>query len=465
MAGVSLALRRLLGSRSSVEQAAAFAYAGLAMAGPWLITAAVLVLLAREVDVPSKADARREFQAWVLHAYAVSAVLLGGLQLGAARHVSDRLYRGDARPLVPTFAGLALSSLALHALAAAGLAAVARPSPALAVAGAALMESLGLVGAALVFLGALRRFSLVLLAFALGGGVGLALRWTVFDGPGAEKPLWALAGANLFVFVFVAARLRAEFPSAGGCDYAWLGTLRRHPLLAVTGLAGAAGVWVDKAVHWFGPLSDRTPSGLPISPVYDQAFYLASLTVIPALSLLFVRIEVALHDRSRAFFRAMETGADLETVRRARRDLGRCFQDGLWRLVRLQAPLSLLAVVALPGLLEAVGAGWVQYYPFRLLCVAALLHVLVQAHVLAALHLGLYGLAATTAVAHAAGVAVFTTLALQAGWSYAGVGPVAGALAALALCHPAYRRAIRSLDRRTFLGPATPEPEPAGGPA
>lgn len=459
MAGVSLALRRLLGSRSSLEQAAGFAYAGLAMTGPWLLTAALLAVLGRDVEDPATAGARREFQAWVLHAYAASSLLLGALQLGAARHVSDRLYAGDATPLVPTFAGLALASLALHALAAAVLVAAAQPPAAVAVAGAALLESLGLVGSALVFLGALRRFGLVLLAFGLGGAAGLALRWTVFDGPGAEKPLWSLAAANLFVFVFIAARLRAEVPSSGGCDYAWLGALRKHPLLAVTGVAGAAGLWADKAVHWFGPLADASPSGLPISPVYDQAFYLASLTVIPALCLLFVRIEVALHDRSRAFFGAMEEGADLEAVRQGRRGLVRGFHDSLWRLVRLQAPVSLLAVAFLPGLLELLGVSWVQYYPFRLLCVAALLQVLVQAHVLAALHLGLYGLSAGTATAHAVGTALFTALFLRLGWTTAGLGPVAGALVALALFHPAYRRALRGLDRRTFL--AVPEPEPA----
>jgi uncharacterized membrane protein len=457
MAGVSLALRRLLGSRSSIEQAAGFAYAGLAMSGPWLITAAVLVLLGRDLANPATAGARQEFQAWVLYAYAVSAVVLGGLQLGAARYVSDRLYQGDARPLVPTFVGLALASLALHAVAAAALIALTRPSAALAAAGATLMESLGLVGSALVFLGALRRFGLVLLAFGLGAGTGLALRVTILDGPGPENPLLSLAGANLFVFAFVAARLRAEFPSAAGCDYAWLGTVRAHPSLLLIGLAGAVGLWADKVVHWFGPLSDVTGSGLPISPVYDQSFYLASLTALPALSLLFIRIEVALHEKSRAFFRSMEEGADLDTVRQGRRKLGGSFQAGLWRLIRVQAPVTLLAVVFLPGLLESLGASWVQYYPFRLLCLAVFLNVLVQAHVLAALHLGLYRLAAALATSHAAGVAGFTMLFLKLGWAYAGLGPVLAALAALALFHPAYRRALRALDRTTFMGPAVPE--------
>jgi len=39
MAGISLPLRRLLGSRSILAQSAGYAIAGLSMAGPWLLTA------------------------------------------------------------------------------------------------------------------------------------------------------------------------------------------------------------------------------------------------------------------------------------------------------------------------------------------------------------------------------------------------------------------------------------------
>jgi len=172
VAGVSLPLRRLLGSRSYLGQFVAYLYAGLAMTGPWLLTALALVVL-NAFDFAGAPQPEREvFQAVALYGYFGSMVLTGILQLGVARYLSDEVFLGRIEGIRPTYAAAGLTSLALHAAVAAGFVAVTRPSLPLALAEIAFFGSLGLVWMGMLFLGLVRNFIYIVASFAAGLGVG-----------------------------------------------------------------------------------------------------------------------------------------------------------------------------------------------------------------------------------------------------------------------------------------------------
>src|SRR6185369_2768472 len=156
MAGISLPLRRLLGSRSILAQSAGYAVAGLSMAGPWLLTALHMQLLGR-LDLPGISwKELQAFQAFVLYAYCGSMLLTGLFQLVAARHLRDRLFVRDRDDVAPGFAAASLLSLALHGTVAAVAFLFLRPPPMLAAAELALFGAVGLVSSGMIFLGVLR---------------------------------------------------------------------------------------------------------------------------------------------------------------------------------------------------------------------------------------------------------------------------------------------------------------------
>ena len=214
MAGISLPLRSLLGSRSFLAQAAGYAYSALAMAGPWLLTSLHMLLLGW-LDLPgiTLVDLQA-FQSVVLYSYAGSMLLTGLLQLPAARHLSDRLFVKDRGAVMPSFTGTAILSLVLHA--AAGLVAVLllRPAPALAIASLTLLGSVGFVSTGMIFLGVLRSFPVILGAFVVG--IGVALTLSRFLGPALGLPgliAGFAAGHGLIGAVFLS-RLRSEYPAS-----------------------------------------------------------------------------------------------------------------------------------------------------------------------------------------------------------------------------------------------------------
>jgi uncharacterized membrane protein len=451
MAGVSLTLRNLLGSRSYFAQATGFLYAGLAMTGPWLLTSLFMQLL-NAADLPGlDPSARQAFQGLVLYGYCGSMILTGLIQLVLARHVSDRLYVGDWSGVTPSYAAGTLLSLVLHGAVVLAYVAVRRPEPALAAAEVAFFESLALAWTGMIFLGVLRNFLLIAAAFGAGMAASFAAALLLAPREGLPGLLWAFAAGHALIAAILGAGLRAEHPAGRAFDFGFFRTMGRHPSLLWIGLGYAGAVWADKIVFWAAPEALRSRAGLPCFPIYDNTAFLSYLTVIPALALVFIRLEVSFHDKYRNFYAAIREGADLGAIRACRRHVVDSFRITLDRIVAIQGPVTLLALLLAPRLLSWAGMDWVHYYTFRFMCVAALLQVLAMATMLAAIHLAFYRVAMGIVAAQLVAGAVGTWLSLQAGPEYYGTGAVAGGLAGLAVGYPLVSRALGNLEGRTFM--------------
>jgi polysaccharide biosynthesis protein PelG len=451
MAGISLPLRSLLGSRSFLAQAAGYAYSALAMSGPWLLTSLHMLLLGR-LDLPGVTHADLQaFQSVVLYSYGGSMMLTGVLQLSAARHLSDRLFVKDRGTVVPAFTGCAILSLALHG--AAGIVAVliVRPPPALAVASVALLGSVGLVSTGMIFLGVLRNFAVILGAFV--AGIAAALTLSRVLGPSHGLPgliAGFAAGHGLIAAVFLA-KLRAEFPDSHPWTFGLLSTAARHPALPVIGLATAAAIWVDKAVFWAGPWAVRSDAGLWTCPIYDNGFFLASFTVVPALVVIFVRLEGSFHDKYARFFEALRRGADLQSIRASRAEIVASFVATLLRIAVIQGMVTLAAILLAPSLVEHLRLDWISFYVFRAACLGAYLHMLALAVLLSAVHLALYRVAVAVSLVHFLASAVGAWATRCAGPEYLGFGSIAAGALALLVGYPWIRSILSNLERHTFM--------------
>lgn len=451
MAGVSLALRRMLRSPFYGAQALGYVYAGIAMAGPWLLTSFFMVAVTW-MDWGGRGEVERSvFQAIVLYGYGGSMILTGLFQLVVARHVSDELYLGRTGSVVSCAAGAGAVSLVLHLAAAAAFAALTRPPLLLAAAEVAFFGSVGQVWNAMIFLGTIRDYGTIVAAFAGGVGAGLGAAWGLAAPLGVPGLLFAFAIGHAVTAALLGARLRAEFPSEGGPRFAFARTFVRYPALMLIGVAYAGGVWVDKLILWAGPTAVRLPLGLTAFPLYDNAVFLAYLTIVPALALVFVRIEVSFHAAYRKFFGAIRHGADLEAIQGAHARLRGSLERSVRQVALLQGVLTGLVILLAPRLLEALRLDRVQYYVFRAACLGAYLQALVLALLLAGLHLAVYRPALGMTLAYFLACALGTAATALLGLPYYGYGTVAAGLTALAVGYPWILRRVRDLDYRTFM--------------
>lgn len=451
MAGISLPLRRLLGSRSFLAQTAGYAVAGLSMAGPWLLTALHMQVLGR-LELPGVSwKELQAFQSVVLYVYCASMLLTGLIQLVAARHVSDRLFVRDRDAVSPAYSSAALLSLLVHGAAALVAVAILRPPPALALAEVALFGSVGLVSSGMIYLGVLRSFPLILAGFAAGMATALAASQALAPTLGLAGLVFGFAAGHGLIAAVFHSRLRAEFPSRRPWDFGLLRTAVRHPALAVIGVAAAGAIWVDKMIFWSGPWSLRSDAGLRICPLVDNGFFLASFTILPALVILFIRLEGSFHDKYALFFGSLRGGADLPTIRRSRAEVVASFDATIVRIAVLQGMATFGAILLAPQLLQTFRQDWISFYVFRAACLGAYLQTLALAILLSSIHLALYRIALAVSLVNLIAGAIGAWVTREAGPEYLGMGTVAAAGLSLLVGYPWLRSVLANLERHTFM--------------
>jgi uncharacterized membrane protein len=451
MAGVSLGLRSFLGSRSYAAQSSAYLYAGLAMAGPWILTSLTMSLLQVWNPGGTTPAAREDFQAFVLFSYASSMVLTGFFQLPVSRYVSDGLYLGDASRVLPSYMTAASVSLVLHAGLGIAFVLATRADLLTALSEICLLGSLSQVWVGMIFLGVLRKVRLILLAFASGMGASILASQTLFRFSGLPGLLLGFAMGNALLAALLAGALRAEFPSARAFDFGFLRTVRTYPLLLLAGLAYATGIWIDKAVFWMSPFAVWTRPGVPSFPIYDNASYLAFATTLPALGLIFIRLEVSFHEKYWSFYQSFRAGEDLRTIRNRRKELATSFRITLGRVFLVQATATLAGILFAGPLLRLAGMDEALFFTFRLLALSALPQIMMLVIFLVALHLALYGVAFIMMAVYCLAAAWGTWISIVHGPQTYGIAPVAAALSSALLGYPLVRRILRTLESKTLM--------------
>ncbi|MBI4563306.1 MAG: exopolysaccharide Pel transporter PelG [Planctomycetes bacterium] len=450
MAGISATLRPLLERGTHLSLAAAYGYAATAMAGPWIL-ASFLLWGIRVADLPSLEPGNQAaFPALVVHAACATMILTGPLQLICARHVSDLLYQGRRGRVVPVFMAASLTALGANALAGAAFAALVGLPLVLAGAAVALFAMFGAVWMSVVFLGTLRRYILIVFGFVAGTALGYVYCLYFGRRLGLAGLVGGFALSQGVVWAVLSACIRTQFPPSGSFDFGFLKTASKFLSLPAIGLLYYAGIWIDRVIFWTGPYASYAGQGLRSFPMYDNALFLALLTVLPSLALVFLQIEVAYYDIYSAFYRAVRRGADLGKIRRLRAAIETSFRDCFASIVCVQGVATLLAVVLAPMIFARLRFDWVELPVFRIACLGAFLHVLVLGTVLAALHLAFYRLALGISAVYATVGAAATWMAMVGGMRWFGCGYVAAGMAALLVGVPLLERKLRRLDCDLF---------------
>ena len=123
-------------------------------------------------------------------------------------------------------------------------------------------------------------------------------------------------GATLFGLL---ARIIATFPFAVTTIAAPARALGRAAIgywpIALGGLFGAIGAWVDKWVVWLSPFGTQIENGLLHAPLYDSAMFVSYLVVVPAYAAFVIHLEVRFFRNYRLFYSSILEHATLAQIR------------------------------------------------------------------------------------------------------------------------------------------------------
>ena len=449
MVGIGFELRRAVDLDAPLwVRTRAWASAGLIASGPWLITIAVLTALQL---VAPRQELRRDyeiFRALVTYASAFSLIGVGLLQVPATRWLADALWRNEASALLPAL----LTSFAVTGAAQAAVGVLfvwhLGLAPLAATGAVALYVAYTWSWLALVWLGATRDYDRILVAYALGSAVSLALAAVPELRGSLDGLLWIVAlGQGVTVAALVRAIVRA-MPTDGAPSAAVLGAVRQQPLLLAFGALYNVGIWADKLVFWSH--GEVVEGALRKHSLYDTSSFLAYATVVPALAVNLVRIETAFYPRYRAYYALIEQGGTLDLIRRARERMVATLRDSAVRIVRVQGWVTAAAIVVAPELLPILGVPDGAVPTFRVLCIGAYFPVLSRLTLRTLLYFDRRRDAATTALLFCVMNAVLPSISAAGYPVHYGLGYAAAALGTLLFGLVRLQRVLERLEYHTF---------------
>lgn len=357
MAGIGFELRKLMRRGSLTGIARAYLYAGVISSGPMILSCfGILIIGVLSASVVKPSDLVTQFQVSVTYMIAGSLIATGPLQLSFTRFVSDRCYDGRADLVLPNYRAVQLVCTALTGLLGTAAMSVGFGETPLAY---RLLMIAGFVTAsniwiAVVFLSSLKQYRQVLWSFALGYAavVGLALALNRY---GLTGLLGGFVAVHAVLLLCLSAIVHRQYAGARYISFEAFSRRFMYVSLAWVGFMFNLGVWIDKFVFWFSPVTGTRVIGwFHASVIYDIPVFIAYVCVMPAMAVFLVRIEADFAGYYDAFYDAVRKGATLQRIGAMRDMMVRSVRAGLFEIVKVQIVVALFVLAFGAALLGAL---------------------------------------------------------------------------------------------------------------
>ncbi|MBX2880258.1 MAG: exopolysaccharide Pel transporter PelG [Granulosicoccus sp.] len=360
MAGIGFELRKYLDDDSFTGSLKAYGFAGLISAGPWVLSIIGVMLigiiaLAQQVG----GDQVEQFTTSVTWMMGASLVLTGLLQLVFTRFVADRLFERREHLVNPNLLGALFLTTVVSAIVA-GILALTLFSESLAYEWLMLANFVALsnIWIVVIFVAGLKRFKLILAAFAAGYGTTVLLSFVLLPYGLVGLLAGLLVGHSLLLFLMLGVVL-PEYPVTKGLSREFLQRKHIFPVLIAIGFCYNLGIWMDKLIFWLTPATSEAVIGpLRSSVIYDLPIFLAYLSIIPGMAVFLLRIETDFAQAYEGFFKAVRGNATLYEIEMLGNEMVWSVREGLFQIVRVQGVTVLLLYLMGPTII-----GWLDISP------------------------------------------------------------------------------------------------------
>jgi uncharacterized membrane protein len=357
MAGIGFELRRMLSRDSYSGLLGAYGYAGLVSSGPWVFSiAGVLAIGILAAGTAMPPERITQFLVSVTYLMAGSVFLTGPLQLMFSRFVADRIYENRGDRILPNLLGtLTLTTLVSGSLATLLVLTTFNESPACHALLVANFVVLSDAWVLMVLLSGVKAHKKVITLFFLAY-LASVIAAAVLRPWGLEGLLAGFLVGQAGAMFAALALVIVAFPGERKVRFDFLDPAQAFYELAAVGLVFYAGAWADKVLFWMNPATSAQAIGpLRYSLIYDLPIFLAYLTVIPSMAVLFLRLEADFADRCSAFFDAVRDGAPLQRIEQVKDGMVSCVRQGLFEILKVQAVTLVGVFVAGPAILRLAG--------------------------------------------------------------------------------------------------------------
>ncbi|HEX5360930.1 MAG TPA: exopolysaccharide Pel transporter PelG [Fluviicoccus sp.] len=358
MAGIGYELRKLMARDSLLGMVRAYAYAGIISSGPWVLSILGILLIGLlGMSVGGSGGYMVQFQVSITYIIAASLIFTGFAQLAFTRFTADRLFEKNERVIRANLNGLLLGVTISGGLLSAAV--LWRYFPEQSLRYKLLMMSTFVlichIWIATLFLSGIKQYKAILLTFAVGYGisVALAILWRAHF---LEGMLAGFLAGQFFLLMGMLLLIHRNYPAGALVSFEFMRRDRLYPDLILIGFLYNLGVWLDKLIFWFYADTSISIIGpLRASPIYDIPVFLAYLSIIPGMAVLLVKMETDFVDYYEAFYDAVRSGGSLEQIENLRNDMVHTIRQGIYQIINIQAVTALAVFISGATLLPWLG--------------------------------------------------------------------------------------------------------------
>ena len=462
MAGIGFELKRAVHETSYAGTIRGYLFAAVISSGPWMLSILTLGLLGVISIAFLPSQARDLLSATVTHSFAISLLTTGLIQMFVTRYLADKLYVNETEAVVPTFVGVLVLASAIQFVLMMLL--YTRTSLPLdyRLPAVALYVAISGIWLSMIFLSAARDFISIVVSFAIGYAVSFVAALTLGARFGPSAYLAGFAGGQVMLLALLASRVLAEFDvnSSFGLrrSLAVFGYVRRYPGLLAIGAIYNLAFWIDKIVFWFSPEGIGVSSYLNVFPAYDTSFFLASLTLVPALAIFLLNIETDFYNHYKNFYAGIMNKRGWAEIAEAKEGMIQSVKSSYLTLFKIQAAIVLLVIALAPAMLTALGAPQSHWYIFRIAVLAMGVQVFLLDTVTILLYLDMRGSVLIVSSVFLISNLTFTLVTLRGGYAFYGYGFLYASLLSLIVAIALLQNRFANLEYLTFTRqPLNPE--------
>lgn len=453
MAGIGFELRRILVKDTYAATLRAYVYAGLISSGPWVLSIISVMLIGIiSIGIVLPQLKVQQFLVSVTYLMASSLIFTGGLQLFFTRFIADRLFEKKEGMILPNLIGVltlvTLSAGVLGCFVVFPLFSEPLLFEVLLVTNFVTLCNLWMV---MIFLSGMKAYNRILITLLIGYALMLVSAYWLrqLQVPGLMLAL--LIGHVSLLFMFLVEILR-EYPSERLVSFDFLKRQQVFTSLLLTGFAYNAGVWLDKLIFWFNPVTSQAIIGpLRMSLIYDLPIFLAYLAVIPGLAVFLVRIETDFAEAYDRLYTAIRGGETLDHIYFLKDQMVLTIRQGIFEIFKVQGITVVLLILWAPSLLKWLGIS-AYYLPlFYVDLVGVSIQVLFMALLNVFFYLDKRAIALQLTLLFMLLNAVLTVISQYLGPSYYGYGFSLSLLITALLGLFQLSRSLDTLEYETFM--------------
>ncbi|WP_320169599.1 exopolysaccharide Pel transporter PelG [Maridesulfovibrio sp.] len=450
MAGIGFELRKMLRKDSYLAEMSAYLYAAMVSSGPWLMSVLCLAVLGLySYSGFSRLD-QDIFRTTIVYVYAFTLIYVGFIQLVVTRYLADRFYLNDTKSTMTAFWTGSLIVLAIGAVIGGGGIWFFELPMTYKIIAVVLFLIVAMIWMAMIFLSAVKDFSSIVQAFAIGTSVSVGGAFFLYPIMGLDGYLLGYTVGQAVIFFWLLARLLAEFPAGRVWDPAMLTYFIKYWELALIGLFFNMAIWIDKILFWFAPDSRMVVPYLRTHNMYEGPIFFAYLTIVPSLAIFLVKVETNFYEHYHDYFAKIVSKKDFSSIMEEKKAMISMLRESLREILIIQGALTGLCIFMAPEFIATVGLSPLQKPLLQVALVGSLLQVLLSVAVIILFYFDLRKEVLAVTLVFLFSNAGLSWLSIQLGFTFYGYGYCYSCLISLMCAFFLVSKSVDNLEYITF---------------